>query len=156
MVQTVSERWVGNVFNAISKGIFDINFWTNGCTPTKKHNPERLEVYYQKSLILAGDLIKWYKEESLTIYCHFLDQPEAIGLQPGDNFADFDDMLNSAFSSPQKEKIGNLIFKVDTISKNMANNFEKKGVNFSSDISKVNTSLINQRFYGNIKYDIRN
>jgi len=116
MVVSVSDNWYKNVFQGIGKGITVIDYWTNGWLPDEKKEVDRIEVYCESKLILAGDFINAHKDSPDDVFNKYRNNLYTIGLQPGDTIDQFEKMLDSAFRKDREPKIGNILFHVDGIS----------------------------------------
>jgi hypothetical protein len=144
MVVTVSDQWYRNVLIGISKGVIEIDYWTNGWLPDVKKNANRLEVYYQGALILEGDIVDEYKETPANVFYKYQNNLYAIGLQPQDNINNFQQMLDSAFRKACEPEIGNIIFQVDGISSTIINGLRSKGINIPNGIKALPQQNANQ------------
>lgn len=151
MVVTVSDNWYKNVLLGISKGAIEIDYWTNGWLPDAKRNVNRLEVYYQGTLILVGDVVDKYKETPVNVFYKYRNNLYAIGLQPQDKIDDFKKMLDNAFRKDCKPEIGNIIFQVDGISSAIINGLRNNGINIPNGIRSLPQQKINKTI-DNISY----
>lgn len=154
MVSTVSEQWFSNVIYGLCDEVYNIDYWTNSWIPDVKRKPDRLEVYYHNDLILSGDIIDIYKEKPINVFNEYkkINKLCAIGLKSNDTFSTFEKMLDEAFSSARKDKIGNIIFKVDAISNAIVYGLEKKGNIISTNIKKIKKSLLPGEIINKVQY----
>jgi|GEM_PF-2287733 hypothetical protein len=142
LVVTISAEWYKNVLSCIEKGGVDIDYWTNGWLPDEKvNNVERLEVYYENQMVLGGEILYMEKDTPINIFNKFKRNLESIGVGNRNKYEDFERILNEAFSSELNEKIGNIVFRVDTISSEIADGLKKRGVNIPNSIRKEKKEL---------------
>lgn len=119
IVNTISDKWYMNVLEGVSKNVRKFDYWTNGWIPK---NATRIEIYHNDYFALSGEVIDSYLIENLNnknahaiLFDKNKDNLYAIGLKPQENATDLDGELNTAFSGTRQPKIGNIIFRVDSI-----------------------------------------
>lgn len=153
LVVTVSAEWYKNVLLYIESGGVDIDYWTNGWLPDKKvYNVERLEVYYGDQMVLGGEILYMEKDTPINIYNKFKGKLLSIGVGKSNKYGDFERILKEAFSSEPSEKIGNIFFRVDSISSTIADGLKKRGVNIPNSIRKVEKELDGDKKINRIIY----
>lgn len=114
-VKTITLEWWSNVLLGMTKGTAEFDYWTSGWIPDR--DIDRIEVYYEGDRVLSGEVINCYKNTPDKVYNHYKNTPDSIGLNFRNNtLNDFKDLLKKPFKKTPEE-IGNIIFKVDYVSK---------------------------------------
>lgn len=151
-VVTRSDEWVKNVITGIMNGVREVDFWTNGRLPDQKRAKDIkfVEVYYEGTLILQGDYVDSYTDTPNNVFNNYNKNLSSIGLVNGNSFSDFEKILNDAFTSPRSQKIGNIIFEVESVSKYALDLFSEN--NFNNNFNIVNNKTL-QKNIQNIAYD---
>lgn len=132
-VSTVSIDWIKHVAIGLTKGIEDFDYWTNGWTPNEEVI-DRLEVFYEGNMILAGEYNNADKCTHTVLFNNYNKLPnclEAIGVLTGSNINDFEKILTQSFGLVPNE-LGNLYFKVDSITPTLATILKSNGVDINS------------------------
>lgn len=151
MVVTVSPKWYGNVLRGIGKGDIEVDYWTNGWLPDPSIKLDRLEVYYEGSCILEGDVINQYKATPNSVFNRYMKNTYPIGLEPKDKFIDFQTMLDAAFRTPCKPQIGNIVFRVDGISGGMIDGLKSSGIYIPENVKILPSKKLDHQI-NNIAY----
>lgn len=135
-VVTRSDEWVKNVITGIMNGVREVDFWTNDWLPNEEKAKclKYIDVYYNKSLILQGHYLKSYSDTPNDVFNEYSNKHlSSIGLVNGNSFSDFEKILDDAFTSPRSQKIGNIIFEVESVSKHALDLFSENNFNIVDD-----------------------
>lgn len=150
-VVTITDTWWKNVLDGVISGrIQEIDYWTNNWLPAADKNISTIEIFYQKLLVMRGDVLKCHKDTPFNVYHTYKNNLNSIGLPNSASYNDFESLLKIPFKTVP-DPIGNIIFNVTHLSEILCDEYKKRNITLPRNISPM-PKVIQTEHITRIKY----